>query len=455
MSAGRKRYAIVGTGSRAGMYVRALSNTHADVGELVAWCDVNPVRMSHYAKLVADAGGAEVAAYAAEDFATMLAEQRPDAVIITSPDYTHAHYICAALDAGVDAISEKPMTIDVASLQAIVDAVRRSKARLVVTFNYRYSPRNSIIRELIADGEIGDITSVHFEWLLDTAHGADYFRRWHREKNKSGGLLVHKSTHHFDLVNWWLGDVPRTVFALGGLRFYGDANATARGLSPRPELSRDTDPAADPFHLELADDPQLRALYLDAENVDGYHRDQDVFAPGITIEDTLNLAVGYAGGAAMSYALTAYSPWEGYRVGFNGTEGRIELEVIERNAVEPASARVGKDDAQAVVDPSAQVDDAANQNSDLRPHGARVLLQKQWQRAVEVAIPEGGGSHGGGDQMLLDDLFRGAGSDPLGRQSGYLDGIRSAVVGIAGNESLRTGAAVTVADFGLPLTDAS
>ena len=62
---------------------------------------------------------------------------------------------------------------------------------------------------------------MHFEWLLDTAHGADYFRRWHRLKDVSGGLLVHKSTHHFDLVNWWLADVPTRVYASGGLKFYG------------------------------------------------------------------------------------------------------------------------------------------------------------------------------------------------------------------------------------------
>ena len=46
------------------------------------------------------------------------------------------------------------------------------------------------------------------EWLLDTRHGADYFRRWHRNKNNSGGLMVHKATHHFDLVNWWMIPTP-------------------------------------------------------------------------------------------------------------------------------------------------------------------------------------------------------------------------------------------------------
>ena len=51
--------------------------------------------------------------------------------------------------------------------------------------------------------------------------GADYFRRWHRNKNNSGGLMVHKATHHFDLVNWWLASKPVTVMAMGDLDFYG------------------------------------------------------------------------------------------------------------------------------------------------------------------------------------------------------------------------------------------
>ena len=78
---------------------------------------------------------------------------------------------------------------------------------------------------------IGQVTSVHFEWLLNTRHGADYFRRWHRDKRNSGGLLVHKSTHHFDLVNFWIGSHPETVFAFGDLMYYGRENAEARGVT--------------------------------------------------------------------------------------------------------------------------------------------------------------------------------------------------------------------------------
>ncbi|HYY28187.1 MAG TPA: Gfo/Idh/MocA family oxidoreductase [Chthoniobacterales bacterium] len=66
------------------------------------------------------------------------------------------------------------------------------------------------MKELLIADAIGEVKSIHFEWLLDTNHGADYFRRWHREKPNSGGLMVHKATHHFDLINWWLDTTPET-----------------------------------------------------------------------------------------------------------------------------------------------------------------------------------------------------------------------------------------------------
>ena len=123
--------------------------------------------------------------------------------------------IVRGLEAGADVVVEKPLTIDAESAAAIEDAVERTGRDVLLTFNYRYSPRNSGLRQVIQDGLIGEVTSIDFQWMLDTKHGADYFRRWHREKKNSGGLLVHKSSHHFDLVNWWIHSTPRRVFASG------------------------------------------------------------------------------------------------------------------------------------------------------------------------------------------------------------------------------------------------
>ncbi len=446
----RRRFAVVGTGSRAEMFVRAMATTHADVAVPVALVDPSPTRRAYYDELLAG-HGLRAEHLGPEDLPALLDSGRVDAVVVASPDDTHADHVCAALDRGLDVVCEKPLAHDVEGLRRIGAAAERSAGELVVTFNYRYSPRNSAVRRLLADGAVGTVTGVHFEWLLDTVHGADYFRRWHREKDRSGGLLVHKATHHVDLVNWWLGDVPERVTALGGLRFYGDERAAERGLAGRPALSRDAGPG-DPFALDLAADDRLRRLYLDAEGDDGYRRDQDVFAPGVTIEDTMSVLVGYRGGAALTYALSAYNPWEGYRVAVTGTEGRLELDVVERSHV-PAGrtgALLGPGGKSGpAVDPSVARDEDAD--DPVRPFGARLVVQRQWERPRVVEIAEGAGAHGGGDALLLDDVLRGAGPDPLGRQAHYVDGVRSVAVGLCANRSMATGGTVRTADLGLPL----
>ncbi|WP_350002928.1 Gfo/Idh/MocA family oxidoreductase [Pseudarthrobacter sp. WHRI 8279] len=443
---GKARIALIGTGGRSEMYIRAIFGKHADTAELVAFSDVNPGRVEFYQKLIQELGApGPVAAFDPADLTAFIQANTIDRVVVTTPDYTHADYIVEALRAGADVVVEKPLTIDAEGCRRITQAVHETGRNVVVTFNYRYSPRNSALKEIIQSGVIGKVTSIDFSWVLDTVHGADYFRRWHREKKNSGGLLIHKASHHFDLVNWWIDDVPERVFASGGLKFYGDKNAAERGLGPRPERGTpDADAPAtaekDPFTLDLREDERLKALFLDNEHYDGYRRDQDVFTGGITIEDNLALVVEYQGGPRLSYSLNAHSPWEGYRVAVNGTEGRAELEVVERAAVTSST------DKKTVVDPSAtpiEEDDA------IRRNGERLVVQRHWEAAYEVPIVNGEGGHGGGDELLLSDLFNGPGEDPLGRPSGYLDGLRSVSVGIAGNRSLESSLPVRIEDLDL------
>jgi predicted dehydrogenase len=426
------------------MYVAALLGSHAAAGELVALCDPNPTRLGYHRDLHRRArpSAPELPAYPPERFAELVARERPDVVVVTTPDRLHAQYVVAALELGRAVVVEKPLTVDAAGCRAVMDAVARTGGDVVVTFNYRYAPRNSAVKRLLLDGAVGDVTSVHFEWVLDTVHGADYFRRWHRDRATSGGLLVHKSGHHFDLVNWWLDDVPETVHAHGTRRFYGAENAPA-------------DPAAaEAFALDLTADDRLRRLYADAERHDGYVRNRGVFDPGITIEDNLAVLARYRRGALLTYALNAHAPWEGYRVAVNGTAGRLELDVVERSAVRPS--RDG-----TPVDPSVTADGGG---TPARRPGHRLVLQRHWEPAREVDAdalaredpgrPPRGGPHGGGDLLLLDDVLLGperSGPDPLGRAAGYLDGVRSVLVGWSADEAIRTGEPVRLADLGVPL----
>ncbi len=432
----RRRYAVVGLGARAQAFVNALAGPYSDRAELVGFCDVNQTRMAVHNRWLAEKhGAAPVPQYDAADFGRMLTEQRVEAVVVTSMDRTHDDYIVGALEAGLDVITEKPMTMDPERCKRILAAAEKSSGSVRVAFNYRYNPVHEKVREVLASGAIGEIGSVHFEWLLDVRHGADYFRRWHRDKANGGGLMVHKATHHFDLVNWWIGAEPVTVFADGKLFFYGDVNGKKRGLARDYDRADGSAAAADdPFAIKLAASPQLRDLYLEAEHEDGYHRDQNVFAPGITIEDDMAVLVRYSSGASLSYHLTAYSPWEGYRIGFNGSAGRLELLVRENTFATP---------------PADQQHATAVQHGDAKPGETEALLTLHplWEPPQTLLHGELGQGHGGGDARLLESLFGDPAEDPLGRNADHHDGARSLLVGLAANRSFETGQVVQVASL--------
>ncbi len=420
----KTRYAQVGIGGRARMYYSAIVDTFKETSELVAFCDINKTRMEYANTVLKDKYGHDaVPMYGAEDFEKMITETKPDIVIVTSIDRTHHRYIIKAMEMGCDVISEKPMTMDADKCQDIIDCIERTGRKLRVTFNYRYAPHNTKVRDLIMKDTIGKVTQVHFEWLLNTSHGADYFRRWHRDKRNSGGLLVHKSTHHFDLVNFWLGTYPKRVFAFGDLKFYGRENAEERGVTKfYSRVYGQENAKGDPFALVMEGNASLENLYLKAEKDDGYIRDQSVFGDNISIEDTMNVLVQYASGAQLSYSLNAYSPWEGFRVSFTGTKGRIELEVVEAVYVNAggASAKEG------VV------------------NGKKITVYPLFGDAYEAEIEEGVGGHGGGDSVLLNDIFGTPAEDPYKRAASHIDGAMSILTGICANKSIASGMPINV-----------
>ena len=436
----KKRYAIVGTGSRSSMYIKAICNTYPDRAELVGLCDSNQSRMNYYNNVFLKKScnnHPDVPTYKADRFDDMIAECKPDVIIVTSMDRTHHKYTCRAMELGCDVITEKPMTIDAEKCQQIIDTQKRTGRNVTVTFNYRYAPRNSKVKEVLQSGVVGEITSVHFEWLLDTSHGADYFRRWHRNKVNSGGLMVHKATHHFDLVNWWLDSEPVTVFAMGDLKFYGKINAEKRGITEFYSRARNNPIAAkDPFALKISpDDETMMGLYYNAEQEDGYYRDQSVFGDGISIEDNMGVMVRYRNNAVMTYSLCAHCPWEGYRIVFNGTKGRLEFNVVEKSFVD------GKGENMAEFG----MRELGEDRKQLVPE---IIFQPHWGKAQVITYDcDTLAGHGGGDAKLLKNLFVGVDEDPLGLAGDFHDGAKSILTGIGANLSMQTGLPVKVQEL--------
>ena len=420
-----KTYAIVGTGHRSYMYLNALIGPHAEDGRLVGLCDLNIGRAETAAR-VAASKGFSVPVYAHTDFDRMIAEQSPDRVIVTVPDNIHAIYIERALDLGCDVITEKPLTMNAEACARILAARRRTGRSVIVGFNYRYSPVRTLVKQVLMSGIIGHVQNCTFEWLLDTHHGADYFRRWHRTKSNSGGLFVHKATHHFDLLNWWLGTTPRRVTALGRRVFYRPEIGDAIGLTARGERCTGcAEFVRCGFRLDIAASAHLTDLYAENEHIDGYLRDKCVFSADIDIEDSMNAMIEYDNGVVANYALTAYNPQEGYSVVFDGTRGRLELLNVERSHVQPDGR---------LVRPALEETN-------------RVRVQPHFGRTYELALPKATGLHGGGDKVMLGRLFGPVSNDEYGHVADDRAGAWSAMVGIAANESLRSGSAVVLRDL--------
>ena len=405
MDTNKRRLAIVGTGHRGGgTWGQEVPEVCGDHVELVGLSDANPARLAAVAAIlgVPEAG-------VSPDLDAMLRASRPHTLIVCTRDDTHADIIVHALEAGIDVVTEKPMATTAEDCRRILDAEARTGRRVDVAFNYRFAPTSRKIRELLAAGRIGTVTSCDFHWYLDTSHGADYFRRWHAYKRYSGSLFVHKATHHFDLLNWFIDADPVRVFAQGSLRKYGAAGpfrgVRCKGCPHAGECD---------FYLDISKSPWLEALYEAPSAVDGYVRDACVFREDIDIYDTMSAAILYANGVQVSYSLNAYMPIEGYHLAFNGTEGRIEVRMYEKQAFE---APVDQDE----------------------------ILVLGTDRSVErIVVEHGPGGHFGGDPLLHRSLFVPESADPLNQRAGARAGALSVLTGVAATRSAETGLPVEI-----------
>lgn len=403
-----KKYVQVGCGSRGiQAFAVPMVQEYSDCAELCGVYDVNQKR----AALVSDYAGREVPVY--DDFDKMLAEVRPDTVIVTPKDSVHDDYIIRALKAGCDVISEKPLTTTFEKAMAIKQAEAESGKQVIVTFNLRFQPFFQRIKEILTAGTIGDILSVHFEWMLDTKHGADYFRRWHRQRENSGSLLVHKSTHHFDLINWFLEEEPVAVNAFGTRRFYGPTREERSERCLTCPYNKTCE-----FYMDIHKNG-LEKMYLECEDADGYFRDRCVFSEEIDIEDSISVNVKYSGGAVMSYSLTAHSPYEGLNMVLNGTKGRLEIKRFHNSTV-------------SYLEDSKDV----------------VKIYNRKGEEICINIPKGSAEgHGGADNRLRDFLFRERGDDPLGQMADLRAGMMSIGIGMAANISMAENRQVALSEF--------
>jgi len=388
-------------------------NEICEAAELVGVYDINIGR----AKYVASQLNTE----AYEDFDVMLQEAKPDCVIVTSTDYSHAEYVVRALDAGLEVFCEKPMCINGEQCRAILEAEKRNNRKIGVCFNMRYMNHVIQLKQLIDSGVLGEIYNVHFEWLLTkdysaghSGHGASYFRRWNGYMEKCGGLLLTKSTHHFDFANWLIGSRPKRVSAFGKLREYG-SNGKFRG--ERCSNCQHTDKC--PYYYKY--NTFMKEMYVDNEPYDGYMIDRCVFDEAIDTYDTMALNVEYENGVIMAYSESSAAMYEGFKMTINGSDARIEVQNYSNGGLKDGEA----------------------------PEYIRVIKTGDPNENITTySKAKGGqGGHGGSDDKFRRVLFLGEEPEFEEQRAGAVDGAYSILIGAAANESIKTGKIIDIDEY--------
>ncbi|TSA17920.1 gfo/Idh/MocA family oxidoreductase [bacterium] len=403
----KRRLAMVGTGHRGtGMWGTSVLKDYGDIVEFVGLCDINPGRAETAKKML------NASCPTFTNFEEMITKTKPETVIVTTVDGTHHTFIAKALEMGCDVITEKPMTTNEQKLKVILDAARKSQNKLIMAHNYRYPPTAAKIKDMLMQERVGRVTSVDFHWYLDVYHGADYFRRWHRLRESSGTLLNHKASHHFDLLNWWIDSDPEEVHAFGALEFYGK-NHEFRHTHCRPCPHKDKCK----FFFDLTKDNRLMQLYADNEKYDGYTRDGCVWKEDIDIFDKMAVQIRYANKVQVSYSLTTYSPYEGFRIAFNGTKGRMDFWMHERQPW-----------------PMEDFDE--------------IHVTDNFGKAEFIKLPRIEENHYGGDPLMKDKIFRNpAALDTFQQAANVRDGAMSVLIGVAARNSIDSGKPVRIADL--------
>lgn len=233
-----------------------------------------------------------------EDHRKVVDDPDVDAVLVLTPDHTHADIACAALRAGKPVLVEKPLDITIERCDLILRTAYETGTRLYVGHNMRHMPVIRQMRDLVLRGDIGTVRTVWVRHFV--GYGGDwYFKDWHAERRCTTGLLLQKGAHDLDVLHWLAGGYTRQVQALGDLMVYGG----------NPHRRSPGEPKADDWYTEDGHWPP---------------HTQRALNPVIDIEDVSIVNMRLDNGVLAAYQQCHFTPdyWRNYTV--IGDAGRLE-----------------------------------------------------------------------------------------------------------------------------------
>lgn len=319
------------------------------------------------------------------DYRELLKRQDIDCIVITSPDWVHEEQAIAAFKAGKHVFLEKPLAITVDGAERVLDARNESGRVLLIGFVLRYVRIFIEMKKIIEGGLIGEIKTG---WVLHSvAAGSNwYFHDWHGLMKNTGGLLLQKGSHDFDIINWIIGSRIKKVSAFGSRDFFG-------GQKP------------DDLKCPDCEERKTCSEFTERDRM----RKHCAFRQEVDVLDNHQVIMEYENGAKMSYMECHYTPDDNREFIFIGTKGKLKL-------------------------------DYANDRIEIRLRRSMYDNEETIVYKNLVAHQEG---HGGGDKLILDDLVNSlkTGKQPL---AGGEEGLEAIRIGLMAHQSINDGKVIEI-----------
>lgn len=203
------RYGIIGLGNQGSHYVLKIFDAGKTVdAHVTAMCDINPDKIEAMKKKTTN----KDAVYF-ENYIEMLDSGLCDAVLVEVPHYQHPEMVIECLKRGINVICEKPAGVYAKQVREMNEVAAKSKARFGMMFNQRTNCLYRKMREMIANGDIGELQRV--TWIItDWYRTQKYYDSgsWRATwEGEGGGVLINQCPHQLDLVQWVVGKLPKYV----------------------------------------------------------------------------------------------------------------------------------------------------------------------------------------------------------------------------------------------------
>jgi len=277
---------VIGAGGRGGLARH--SHKPEEGVRIVALCDIREELFPRFKERYSED------IFVTTDHNELLA-QDIDAVFVCSPDFLHEEHAVAALEAGKAVYLEKPIAITIEGADRILATAKKTGSKLYLGHNMRHFQSVLKMKEIIDNGEIGEIQAVWCRHFV--AYGGDaYFKDWHSEQKYSTGLLLQKGAHDIDVIHWLAGGYTKRVTGMGKLSVYDKCEK--RAADQRGDAS-----------FKVENWPPLT---------------QRGMSPVIDVEDHSMILMQLDNGVQASYLQCHYTPDNARNYTFIGTKGRIE-----------------------------------------------------------------------------------------------------------------------------------